>query len=101
MIASVLACGYLATAPYTALANVTIGYKKQTNQTQYTRQVFSIDQWPEVRGKLCNKCPNNNIPKENKVSVPEPSSVISLLMIGCFLLLIKKMKLTHPGLNKQ
>jgi hypothetical protein len=96
-----LSLGSLINAP-TAFAKVTVENNQQTNQNQSGRQVYSIDEWPEVQKRLCSKCqaegnsqenrvfvPESSFP-ENRVSVPEPSSGLALLMIGGTLWLTKK-----------
>lgn len=86
---SILVFGCLITTSSKALADVKIGNNQQTNQTKSETKVYSIDEWPEVREQLCGKCKPDSQSEENKVSVPEPSSVIALLMIGCSSLLAK------------
>ncbi|MCL1471936.1 PEP-CTERM sorting domain-containing protein [Argonema antarcticum] len=92
VISSVLASGCLIATSSKAFADIKIGNNQQTNQTKTNSQVYSIDEWPEVREELCGKCKSDRNSDENKVSVPEPSSVIALVILGGSLLLTNKIK---------
>lgn len=94
-ISSVLALSCLMAISSPAFAKVTIGKTKPGSQT------YTIDQWPETQKKLCGKCQSGGNSEENKVSVPEPSSVIALLILGSSLLLTNKVKQNYLALTKK
>lgn len=101
VISSILASGCLIATSSKAFADVKIENNQQTNQTKTSSQVYSIDEWPEVREELCGKCKSDPKSEENKVSVPEPSSVIVLLILGGSLLLTNKVKPNYLTLTKK
>lgn len=100
-ISSSLAFGCLVATTNTVLADVKINSNQQTNQTKPGTQVYTIDEWPEVQKELCGKCQSNPNSEENKVSVPEPSSIIALLILGVFFLLTTKAKLNYLTFTKK
>lgn len=97
VISSILAFGCLITTSSKALADITVG----KNQTKPGSQVYSIDEWPEAQKQLCDKCQFDRNSEENKVSVPEPSSVIALLILGGALLLTNKVKPSYLTLTRK
>lgn len=106
VIGSFFSFGCLIATSNAALADITIGNNQQTNQTEtgsqtYTKQVYSIDEWPEIQKQLCSKCQSDRNSQENKVSVPEPSSVIALLILGSSLLLTNKVRPNYLTLPKK